>query len=70
MMIMKFEIDNKLYDVIIVRKNNKNTYIRVKDNLDIYVTCNILIYEHEINHFLNYIEFCIKIMLMLLLFKI
>ena len=38
MMIMKFEIDNKLYDVIITRKNNKNTYIRVKSDLGIYVT--------------------------------
>lgn len=35
---MKFEIDNKLYDVIITRKNNKNTYIRVKSDLGIYVT--------------------------------
>lgn len=38
MMVMKFEIDNKLYDVIITRKNNKNTYIRVKSDLGIYVT--------------------------------
>ena len=35
---MKYEIDNKLYDVIITRKNNKNTYIRVKSDLKIYVT--------------------------------
>ena len=35
---MKFEIDNNLYDVIITRKNNKNTYIRVKSDLKIYVT--------------------------------
>ena len=38
MMVMKYEIDNKLYDVIITRKNNKNTYIRVKSDLGIYVT--------------------------------
>lgn len=35
---MKFEIDNKLYDVDITKKNNKNTYIRVKSDLKIYVT--------------------------------
>ena len=38
MMYMKFEIDNKIYDVEITRKNNKNTYIRVKSDLKIYVT--------------------------------
>ncbi|MCM1371142.1 MAG: M48 family metallopeptidase [Clostridium sp.] len=35
---MKFEIDGKLYNVIVVRKNNKNSYIRVKDDLTIQVT--------------------------------
>ena len=38
MMVMKFEIDNKLYDVVITKKNNKNTYIRVKKDFKIYVT--------------------------------
>jgi hypothetical protein len=38
MMDMEFEIDNKIYNVIITRKNNKNTYIRVKSDLNIYVT--------------------------------
>lgn len=35
------QIDNNYYDVIIVRKNNKNTYIRVK-NSKIIVTTNYL----------------------------
>lgn len=35
---MKYTIDNKEYDVIITKKNNKNTYIRVKEDLKIYVT--------------------------------
>lgn len=35
---MIFKIDNKEYEVIIEKKNNKNTYIRVKDDLKIYVT--------------------------------
>ncbi len=38
---MKYIIDNKEYEVVIIKKNNKNTYIRVKDDLKIYVTTNI-----------------------------
>ena len=36
---MKVVINNEEVDVIIVYKNNKNLYIRVKDN-KFYVTCN------------------------------
>lgn len=36
---MNFEYNDNLYNVNIVRKNNKNTYIRVKNN-EIYVTTN------------------------------
>lgn len=39
---MKFKIKNKEYDVEIVRKNNKNTYIRIKENGVIYVTTSYL----------------------------
>ena len=40
---MEIEIDNEIYKVIIDRKRStRNTYIRVKDDLSIYVTCNIL----------------------------
>lgn len=35
---MIYRIDDKDYEVIIVKKNNKNTYLRVKDDLKIYVT--------------------------------
>ena len=35
---MKYKIDNKEYEVIIIKKNNKNTYLRVKEDLKIYVT--------------------------------
>ena len=38
---MQIEIDNNYYEVNIVRKNNKNTYIRVKDG-KIVVTTNRL----------------------------
>lgn len=37
---MKYKIENKEYEVIILRKNNKNTYLRVKEDLKIYITTN------------------------------
>ncbi|MEE3342780.1 MAG: M48 family metallopeptidase [Bacilli bacterium] len=36
---MKFNYLNKDYEVLIARKNNKNTYIRIKDNT-VYITTN------------------------------
>lgn len=40
---MTLTIDNEIYNVEIVKKSNtKNIYIRVKDDLTIYVTCNTL----------------------------
>ena len=39
---MTYNVDNVDYEVIIIRKNNKNIYIRVKDDLKIYITCNYL----------------------------
>jgi len=38
---MNFEYDNNLYEIVVIRKRNKNTYIRVKDDLKIYVTTSI-----------------------------
>ena len=35
---MKYEIDGQEYDVVIEKKNNKNSYIRMKEDLKIYVT--------------------------------
>lgn len=37
---MKYTLENKEYEVIIIKKNNKNTYIRVKEDMKIYVTTN------------------------------
>ena len=37
---MFFEVDGNNYEVVIIKKNNKNTYIRVKEDLKIYVTTN------------------------------
>lgn len=35
---MKYVIDNQEYEVVIIKKNNKNTYLRVTEDLKIYVT--------------------------------
>lgn len=37
---MKYELDGEEYNVIINKKNNKNLYIRVKEDMNIYVSCN------------------------------
>ena len=40
---MKYIVDGEEYTVIINKKNNKNTYIRVKEDLIIYVTTNYFV---------------------------
>lgn len=50
---MKYEIDNEIYDVIIEKKNNKNLYIRVKEDLTILVTTNYLTSKKQIIDILN-----------------
>lgn len=35
---MQYKYNDEIYEIIIERKNQKNTYIRVKDDLKIYVT--------------------------------
>ena len=61
---MVYEIDGINYNVIIERKNNKNTYIRIKDNLSIYVTTNYFTKESDIKKLLdenyNYLSKMIK----------
>jgi len=44
---MQVEIDNKVYDVEIIKKNNRNTYVRVK-NGKIVVTTNYLTSKNSI----------------------
>ena len=39
---MYFEYNGNKYEVVIEKKNNKNTYIRVKDDLKIYVSTSYL----------------------------
>lgn len=51
---MEIELDNEIYNVVIERKRTtRNTYIRVKDNLDIYVTCNSLTSNRFIINLIN-----------------
>lgn len=50
---MKYEIDNKEYNVVITRKNNKNTYIRVKEDLTIYITTNYFVINRQIKDILD-----------------
>lgn len=50
---MKYELDGTIYDVIIEKKNNKNLYIRVKEDMKIYVTCNYFTTKLEIKKILS-----------------
>ena len=50
---MKVLIDGELVDVIIVRKSNRNTYIRVKPDLNIYVTTNYFVTDGYIKELIN-----------------
>ena len=50
---MLINIDGKNYEVIIIRKNNKNVYIRVKEDLKIYVTANRLTTDNKIKKIIN-----------------
>lgn len=45
---MIYNLDGNEYEVIIVKKNNKNTYIRVKSDLKIYVTTNYFVTKRQI----------------------
>lgn len=45
---MKYKIDNITYEVVIERKNNKNTYLRLKDNNVIYITTSYFVTKKQI----------------------
>lgn len=48
---MKVQIDDLVYDVIIARKKTtKNLYIRIKDDLSIYVTCHTSTSDKQIEN--------------------
>lgn len=50
---MKYELDGIDYSVIINKKNNKNLYIRVKEDMNIYVSCNYFTTKGMIEKVLN-----------------
>lgn len=50
---MQRTLDGITYDVIIERKNNKNTYLRVKEDLNIYVTTSYLTPNYLIKKFVE-----------------
>ena len=62
---MRIQIDNKFYEVVINYKNNKNMYMRVKDDLKIYITAPKYYKDKVITEFINkninFIEKQIKI---------
>ncbi|HOO68424.1 MAG TPA: SprT family zinc-dependent metalloprotease [Bacilli bacterium] len=45
---MYLEFNNNKYEIVIERKNNKNTYIRVKEDLKIYITTNRFVSDKQI----------------------
>ena len=50
---MQYELNDIKYDVVIEKKNNKNLYVRVKEDGKIHVTCNYFTTKHMILKVLN-----------------
>ena len=50
---MKYKINETEYEVIIIKKNNKNTYLRVKEDLKIYITTNHFTTKFDIKRLLD-----------------
>ena len=50
---MEYEIDGTIYNVEIVKKNNKNTYIRIKDDMTILVTTGYFTTQRQIKKLLD-----------------
>lgn len=50
---MNFRLNDKVYDVIIEKKHNKNLYIRITDDLKIKVTCPYLYTKGMVSKILN-----------------
>lgn len=50
---MKYNYKDKEYEILIIKKNNKNTYIRVNDKLQIVVTTNHLTPKFEIKELIK-----------------
>lgn len=50
---MKYIIDQEEYEVVVSKKNNKNTYIRVKEDMKIYVSTNYFVTKRQIINVLD-----------------
>ena len=50
---MEYIVNGKPYEVVVIKKRNKNTYIRVKEDLKIYVTTNYLVTKSYIKKLLD-----------------
>lgn len=50
---MKYKVENYICEVFIEKKGNKNTYIRVKDDLNIYVTTSYFTTNKQITKLLD-----------------
>ena len=48
-----YKLDGETYKVIVTKKNNKNTYIKVKEDLTINVSTNYLATKHYIKGLLD-----------------
>lgn len=48
-----YKLDSETYKVLVVKKSNKNTYIKIKDDLTIYVTTNYLTSKREVKIILD-----------------
>ena len=48
-----YKLDGATYKVLVVKKNNKNTYIKIKDDMTIYVTTNYLTTKREVKIILD-----------------
>ncbi len=48
-----YRLDGISYKVLVVKKNNKNTYIKIKDDLTIYVTTNYLTSKRDVKTILD-----------------
>lgn len=58
------DIDGIVYNIKIIKKNNKNTYIRIDENKNIVVTTNYFVSKNKINNLLIENKEVIKKMLL------
>ena len=61
---MNLELNNKIYKIEIIYKNNKNMYLRIKDDLKIVITAPKRTPERIITNFIgNNLDFIKKILI-------